>query len=119
MITFTLNGKKENYSGNPESTLLKYLRLDKHITSVKDGCSGQATCGACTIEINGKAKLACVIKIKTLEGAEIFTHEGFPEYVKVLFNLLLFILFIYIYLPFYYLLIYFINILYFIVQLTI
>ncbi|OFX85387.1 MAG: selenium-dependent xanthine dehydrogenase [Bacteroidetes bacterium GWF2_33_16] len=82
MITFTLNGKKENYSGNPESTLLKYLRLDKHITSVKDGCSGQATCGACTIEINGKAKLACVIKIKTLEGAEIFTHEGFPEYVK-------------------------------------
>jgi len=82
MITFTLNGKKQTYTGNPEKTLLKYLRLDKHITSVKDGCSGQAACGACTVEINGKAKLACVIKMKTLEDAEVYTPEGFPEYVK-------------------------------------
>lgn len=82
MINYTLNGVKESYSGDPEKTLLKHLRLDKHITSVKDGCSGQATCGACTVEIDGKAKLACVIKMKTLEGAEIFTPEGFPEYVK-------------------------------------
>ncbi len=82
MINFTLNGAKETYSGDPEKTLLKYLRLDKHITSVKDGCSGQAACGACTVEINGKAKLSCVTKMKTLEGAEIFTPEGFPEYVK-------------------------------------
>jgi selenium-dependent xanthine dehydrogenase len=82
MINFTLNGVKETYSGNPDENLLKYLRLDKHITSVKDGCSNQAACGACTVEIDGKAKLACVIKMKTLEGAEIFTPEGFPEYVK-------------------------------------
>jgi len=82
MISFTLNGVKETFTGNPEENLLKYLRLDKHITSVKDGCSGQAACGACTVEINGKAKLSCVTKMKTLEGAEIFTPEGFPEYVK-------------------------------------
>lgn len=82
MITYTLNGLKETYSGDPELSLLKHLRLDKHITSVKDGCSGQATCGACTVEINGKAKLACAMKMKNLDGAEIFTPEGFPEYVK-------------------------------------
>jgi selenium-dependent xanthine dehydrogenase len=82
MISFTLNGVKEIYTGNPDENLLKYLRLDKHITSVKDGCSNQAACGACTVEIDGKAKLSCVIKMKTLEGAEIFTPEGFPEYVK-------------------------------------
>lgn len=82
MINFTLNGVKETYSGNPDENLLTYLRLDKHITSVKDGCSNQAACGACTVEINGKAKLSCVTKMKTLEGAEIFTPEGFPEYVK-------------------------------------
>ncbi len=82
MINFTLNGVKETYSGNPEEYLLTYLRRDKHITSVKDGCSNQAACGACTVEINGKAKLSCVTKMKTLEGAEIFTPEGFPEYVK-------------------------------------
>jgi selenium-dependent xanthine dehydrogenase len=81
-IYFTLNNEKQTYNGDSEKTLLNYLRLDKHITSVKDGCSGQATCGACTVEINGKAKLSCVIKMKTLEGATIFTPEGFPEYVK-------------------------------------
>jgi len=82
MIKFTLNGEAQSYTGDPEKTLLNYLRLDKHITSAKDGCSGQAVCGACTVEINGKAKLACVQKMRMLEGAEIFTTEGFPEYVK-------------------------------------
>lgn len=82
MIAFTLNGKKETYTGDPEKTLLQYLRLEKSITSVKDGCSGQAACGACTVEINGKGKLSCVIKMKTLDGAEILTMEGFPGYVK-------------------------------------
>lgn len=82
MITFTLNGKLINYSGDPERSLLKYLRLDNHLTSVKDGCSAQSACGACTVEIDGKARLSCVMKMKKLEGAEIFTPEGFPEYVK-------------------------------------
>ncbi|MDD3741395.1 MAG: 2Fe-2S iron-sulfur cluster-binding protein, partial [Bacteroidales bacterium] len=82
MINFRLNHEPCTYSGDPEKTLLTYLRLEKHITSAKDGCSGQAVCGACTVEINGKAKLACVQKMKTLEAAEIFTTEGFPEYVK-------------------------------------
>ncbi len=82
MIEFQLNDKKVSYDGDPEQSLLKFLRLEKHITSAKDGCSGQAACGACTVEINGKAKLACVTKLKTLENATIYTLEGFPEYVK-------------------------------------
>ncbi len=82
MITFILNGIKKSYSGNPDKTLLDYLRNDQKITSVKDGCSGEGVCGACTVEINGKAKLSCVTKMRKLEGAEILTPEGFPEYVK-------------------------------------
>ena len=82
MITFTLNGKKQEYHGDGHYTLLNYLRKDKGITSVKDGCSGQAACGACTVEINGHAKLSCVTKMQTLQDAEIYTMEGFPEYVK-------------------------------------
>lgn len=81
MISFTLNGEKQNYKDNPDKSLLEYLRLDKHITSVKDGCSGQAACGACTVEINGKAMLSCVIKMEKLQDAEVFTPEGFPDYV--------------------------------------
>lgn len=82
MINFILNDKKVTYGGDPEQTLLKFLRLEKYITSAKDGCSGQAACGACTVEINGKAKLACVTKMRTLEEAIICTLEGFPDYVK-------------------------------------
>ncbi|MGE5357336.1 MAG: selenium-dependent xanthine dehydrogenase [Deltaproteobacteria bacterium] len=82
MISFTLNGTLEQYDGNPDKTLLDYLRQDRHITSPKDGCSGQATCGACTVEIDKKAKLACAIKMKKLDGTEIVTMEGFPEYIR-------------------------------------
>jgi len=82
MISFILNGKKQSWDGDPDQTLLKYLRLEKHITSAKDGCSGQAACGACTVEINGQAKLSCVTKMNKLQDAEINTLEGFPEYVK-------------------------------------
>lgn len=81
MISFRLNGNKQNYEGDPNKSLLEFLRLDKHLTAVKDGCSGQAACGACTVEINGEAKLSCVIKMDKLQNAEIFTPEGFPEYV--------------------------------------
>ncbi len=81
-IQFKLNGKTIKYTGDENRTLLKYLRNDEGITSVKDGCSGQSACGACTVEINGEAKLSCVIKMSKLQDAEVFTPEGFPEYVK-------------------------------------
>ncbi len=82
MIIFKLNGKQIEYTGNVNQSLLKHLRLDHKITSAKDGCSAQAACGACTVEINGQAKLACVTKMSKLQDAEIYTLEGFPAYVK-------------------------------------
>ncbi|MCX6246024.1 MAG: selenium-dependent xanthine dehydrogenase [Bacteroidetes bacterium] len=82
MITFFLNGKEMKYSGDGDRTLLSWLRETKGITSVKDGCSGQATCGACTVEINGKAKLSCTQKLKFLEQAQVITMEGIPEPVR-------------------------------------
>ncbi|MCF8366195.1 MAG: 2Fe-2S iron-sulfur cluster binding domain-containing protein, partial [Bacteroidales bacterium] len=81
MISFTLNGKRIEYTGDPERSLLKFLRLDNHLTAVKDGCSAQSACGACTVEIDGKARLSCVMKMKKLQDAVIFTPEGFPQYV--------------------------------------
>ncbi len=82
MISLILNGIKTQYGGNPEKDLLYFLREDKNITSVKDGCSGQAACGACMVEINGKAKLSCVVKMKALEGAEVNTLEGISDKFK-------------------------------------
>ena len=82
MVHFKLNGQPVDYFDDPEKSLLSFLRLDKHITSAKDGCSAQAACGACTVEIDGKAKLACIIKMGNLNGSNVFTMEGFPEYVR-------------------------------------
>jgi len=82
MINFILNNEKILYSGNPDKNLLEFIRGEKHLTATKDGCSGQAVCGACTVEINGKAKLACATKMKTLENTEIFTLEGIPQNIR-------------------------------------
>ncbi|MFO8067244.1 MAG: selenium-dependent xanthine dehydrogenase [Bacteroidales bacterium] len=79
MIKFKLNGIDQTYSGPEEESLLHYLRTEKKITSPKDGCSGQGVCGACTVEINGKAKLACRTKMSSLEDARVITTEGLPD----------------------------------------
>ena len=69
-MRFLLNGKEEQYigadasanevSGAKSLSLLQYLRGERGITSVKDGCSAEAACGACMVEIDGKPRLACV-----------------------------------------------------------
>lgn len=76
MLKFYINGQAIHYQGNQDKTLLSYLRDDLQITSAKDGCSGQGSCGACMVNINGKAKLACLIKLSKLENADIKTLEG-------------------------------------------
>ncbi len=82
MISFTLNNEAKTYSGDENLSLMKYLREIEGITSVKNGCDGQAACGACMVEMNGKPTLSCVTPMKKVEGATIFTLEGFPEKVK-------------------------------------
>ena len=76
MIELFINGQKYSYNGSPNKTLLRFLRDDLHLTAVKDGCSGQAFCGSCTVEINGKPSLACRTKMGKLSGARIVTLEG-------------------------------------------
>jgi len=82
LITFQLNGKEIRHEGDPEISLLHFLRIIQRITSVKDGCSGQGACGACLVEINGKPKLSCTTKMQSLDGAEVFTLEGVPSHIR-------------------------------------
>ena len=82
MIAFSLNGRKTQYSGDETTSLLTYLREERGITSVKDGCSGQAACGACLTEVDGKPVLACSTPMARVDGKEVITIEGFPENVR-------------------------------------
>ncbi|MEA3230594.1 MAG: 2Fe-2S iron-sulfur cluster-binding protein, partial [Thermodesulfobacteriota bacterium] len=79
MISFSLNGQKTEFAGDPKTPLLTFLRQEKGITSAKDGCSGQAACGACLVEVEGKAALACSTPMRKVADKEVITLEGFPE----------------------------------------
>ena len=82
MIRFSLNGQETEFVGDEKTSLLSFLRDEKGITSVKDGCSGQAACGACLIELDGKPALACSTPLKRVADKNIVTIEGFPENVR-------------------------------------
>lgn len=79
MITVLVNGKK--YEVERDKKLMRFLRDDLHLTSVKDGCS-QGACGTCTVLVDGKATRACIPTLSKLEGKEILTVEGLSDREK-------------------------------------
>ncbi|WP_187170589.1 selenium-dependent xanthine dehydrogenase [Salidesulfovibrio onnuriiensis] len=81
-IRFNLNGMPVEFVGDPSVSLLTFLREEMNITSVKDGCSGQSACGACLVEVAGKAALSCSTPMGKIEGKEVTTLEGFPEKLR-------------------------------------
>jgi selenium-dependent xanthine dehydrogenase len=79
MIELTLNGQATTYAGDEGVSLLSWLRNDQNLTAAKDGCSGQAACGACLVEVDGRAVLACATPMKKVAGKTVVTLEGLPE----------------------------------------
>lgn len=79
-MEFWLNGELKQFDGDPEMPLLTYLRLEEGITSAKDGCAPQAACGACAVDLNGKAVLGCVTAMKRVAGGRVTTIEGLGDY---------------------------------------
>ena len=71
--TFTVNGITRTTEEN--KPLLRYLRDDLKLYSVKDGCS-EGACGTCTIIIDGRAMRSCVMPTSRAEGKNIITVEG-------------------------------------------
>jgi selenium-dependent xanthine dehydrogenase len=82
MIKFRLNGVETSYDGDPKQSLLNYLRETVGIVSVKNGCSGEATCGACLVEVDAKPVLSCVTPMQKVNGARIVTIEGLPKRLR-------------------------------------
>ena len=77
MAKFTVNGRAVTVENNQK--LLRYLRDELRLTSVKDGCS-EGACGTCTILVDGRAVRACILTTKKAAGKSILTVEGLsPE----------------------------------------
>ena len=83
MIKVLVNGK--TYEAEKDKKLMRFLRDDLHLTSVKDGCS-QGACGTCTVLVDGKATRACIPMLSKVEGKEIVTVEGLSEREKEVYS---------------------------------
>nr|WP_305135785.1 selenium-dependent xanthine dehydrogenase [uncultured Schaedlerella sp.] len=83
MYTFVVNGK--TVKTDKKQSLLRFLRDELHLTSVKDGCS-QGACGACTVIIDGAVCKACVPTTDRLEGRHVLTVEGLSEWESQVFT---------------------------------
>ena len=79
MATFTVNGKTVTAEKNQK--LLRFLRDELHLTSVKDGCS-EGACGTCTVLVDGKATKSCVFTTDKMAGKTVLTVEGLSEFEK-------------------------------------
>lgn len=74
LITVTVNGRSEDVRVSPRRTLLHALREDLHLTGAKEGC-GVGTCGACTVLLDGRAVLSCLVLAVQAAGRTVETVE--------------------------------------------
>jgi isoquinoline 1-oxidoreductase subunit alpha len=73
--TLTVNGRKHTVDVDPSTPLLWVLRDSLGMTGTKFGC-GVASCGACTVHINGNATRSCSYPVAAVGEQAIVTIEG-------------------------------------------
>lgn len=75
VVSTTINGDPVEFLCEPRQTLLEVLRNTLDLTGTKEGCSN-GNCGACTVLMNGRPVVSCLVLAVEAEGAELRTIEG-------------------------------------------
>ena len=78
MTAFELNGQEVVVSEDHEH-LLGALRDELGVISAKDGCAPSGQCGACTVLVGDKARVACQTSLERTNGEKVTTLEGFDD----------------------------------------
>ncbi|MEL7131951.1 MAG: (2Fe-2S)-binding protein [Pseudomonadota bacterium] len=77
-ISLKVNGVTQDVNAEPGTPLLWVIRDELKMTGTKFGC-GVASCGACTVHLNGEPVRSCQTYIDDVEGAEITTIEAMSD----------------------------------------
>lgn len=77
-ISLMLNGQKRTAQVEPRVTLLEALRNELDLTGAKRVCD-RATCGACTVIMDGKPVYSCTVLAIEAQGKQITTVEGLMQ----------------------------------------
>lgn len=84
-VRFKVNGKLYEFDIGPHTgqirpweTLAETLRETLRLTGTKISCD-DGSCGCCTVIMDGKAVLSCIILTADCDGKEILTIEGLKE----------------------------------------
>ena len=75
MVAFTVNGVRREIGVDADTPLLWVLREHLKLTGTKFGC-GIASCGACTVHLDGQAVRSCATPVAMVEGRSVTTIEG-------------------------------------------
>jgi len=75
VVSLTINGAERQMLVAPGTTLLDALRENQGLTGTRRGCE-QGGCGSCTVLVDGRAMMSCLLPVETLEDARVETIEG-------------------------------------------
>ena len=75
VIELTVNDEPREFLAAPGTTLLSAVRETLGLTAAKRGCS-QGTCGTCTVLLDGRPVMSCLVPVETVDGASVKTLEG-------------------------------------------
>jgi xanthine dehydrogenase YagT iron-sulfur-binding subunit len=77
-VTLQVNGAEHELRLDPRVTLLDALRDVLALTGTKKGCD-QGACGACTVLLDGRRVVSCLVLAAQCEGRQVTTIEGLSQ----------------------------------------
>lgn len=81
-VKIKVNGDWHELAVSPGDRLIDILRDQLDLTGTKEGC-GEGECGTCTVNLDGKAVLSCLILAAQADGCTILTIEGLQKGSKL------------------------------------
>lgn len=77
-IELSVNGRRVSCEVDPAQSLLRFLREEVGLTGTREGC-GHGDCGSCTVLLDGKPVLSCIMYAFQADGRSIITIEGLAD----------------------------------------